>query len=166
MLFKQNSELTNLKSLAKALSEELSNLRSTIESLKQSIVKQQKQIAELQSKLSVEVEPSSPSISTDDPYIHSKPTQVPSADIPTMVTSLIAEEKVKDKWRLNLIVHQLIESTKTDAQKRKEYDIQEISRVIQNYLGVSASITNTVRLESRGAKPQLLKISVKKKLQF
>ena len=52
-----------------------------------------------------------------------------SADIPTTVASLLAEEKEKDKRQLNLIVHQLLESNETDTQ-RKEYDIQETSKVI------------------------------------
>ena len=74
--------------------------------------------------------------------------------------SFLAEEKEKDRRRLNLIVHQLIEPTETDTQKRKECDVKETSNVIRKYLGVSASITNAVRLGNKGAKPRLLKISV------
>ena len=73
--------------------------------------------------------------------------------ITSMVASLLAEEKEKDKRRLNLIVHQLLEPTDTDPQQRKECNIKESSDIIQKYTGVSVSVTNAVRLDNKGAKP-------------
>ena len=63
-------------------------------------------------------------------------------NITSTVASLLAEEKEKDRRRLNLIVHQLPEPIETDPQQRKECDIKETSDTIQKYLGVSVSITN------------------------
>ena len=109
------------------------------------------EIAALQSKLPIEAQPSSPSMSTGDPTPVSKTMLVSNTDIPTTVASLLAEEKEKDRRRLNLIVHQLMEPTETDAQKRKQRDLQETANVIQNYLGVLASMTNAVRLENKSS---------------
>ena len=44
-------------------------------------------------------------------------TQATNTDITTTVASFLAEEKEKDRRRLNLIVHQLIEPIKIDTQK-------------------------------------------------
>ena len=123
-------------------------------------VLQQNETAALQSQLSIEAQSSSPNTNTNEPIPLSKPTQVSNTDITTTVASFLAEEKEKDRRRLNLIVHQLEEPTETDAQKRKECDVKEISDIIQKYLGVSATLTNAVRLGSKGDKPRLLKISV------
>lgn len=134
----------------------LSNQASEIKDLKKLL---QSLTADL-TNLSKKVTNQETSTSSDGPVPFSNPAQVASSDIPTTVASLLAEEKEKDRRRLNLIVHQLIEPTESDVQKRKECDIKEASNIIQNYIGVSASITNAVRLGKKGAKPRLLKVSV------
>lgn len=70
------------------------------------------------------------------------------------------EEKEKEKKHLNLIIHNLEEPTDEDGLARKEADIQKASKVIHDYLGVSATINNAIRLGKFGAKLCLLKISV------
>jgi len=61
---------------------------------------------------------------------------------------------------LNLIVHQLAEYKQEEPQSRKAEDI---SKLIQKYLVVTSTVTNAIRLGSKGAKPRLLKISVSSK---
>ena len=139
----------------KALEQRITDLEKEL-----SMIKQQNKTAALPSQLSTEAQSSSPNMNTNEPIPLSKPTQVSNADINTTVASFLAEEKEKDRRRLNLIVHQLAESDETDAQKRKECDVKETSDIIQKYLGVSATLTNPVRLGIKGAKPRLLKISV------
>ena len=141
----------------KALEQRITDLEKEL-----SMVKQQNKTAALPSQLSTEAQSSSPNMNTNEPIPLSKPTQVSNADINTTVASFLAEEKEKekDRRRLNLIVHQLAEPNETDAQKRKECDVKETSDIIQKYLGVSATLTNPIRLGIKGAKPRLLKISV------
>ena len=66
----------------------------------------------------------------------------------TTVASSLAKRRDKDRCgRLNLIVHQLTEPTETDV--KKECDIKETVDIIQNYLGVSATVNNAVKLGSK-----------------
>ena len=81
----------------------------------------------------------------------------------TFTQSSLPSFPKKDKRQLNLIVHQLTESTKEDPQSRKTEDIHVSSNLIQKYLGIPVTITNAIRLGSRGDKPRLLKISVSSK---
>ena len=154
-----HKEIDSLKATIQTLSDEIKTLKS-----KESIdcLSGEEQMSyPTNQKLS----PNSDSTITliSDSVTQSNTCTIPS--ITSTVTSLLAEEKEKDRRRLNLIVHQLAEPTETDPQQRKECDIKETSDIIQKYLGVSVSVTNAIRLGNKGAKPRLLKISVGSKQQ-
>ena len=83
-----------------------------------------------------------------------------SSQIQSMVNSFINEEKEKAKRRLNLIVHNVTESTNEDGLIRKKHDIDYVTSTIQQYLGVNVTINKAFRLGQRNNKPRLLKISV------
>ena len=83
-----------------------------------------------------------------------------SSQIQSMVNSFINEEKEKAKRRLNLIVHNVTESTNEDGLIRKKHDIDYVTSTIQQYLGVNVIINKAFRLGQRNDKPRLLKISV------
>ena len=54
-------------------------------------------------------------------------TKLPvSYDITSTLTSILAEEKEKEKRKLNLIIHKIPESTDDNAQIRKAYDLRQI----------------------------------------
>ena len=61
---------------------------------------------------------------------------------------------------MNLIVHNLEESSATDGPARKQDDIKKCLSVFQTHLGLSLSITNAFQLGQRSEKPRLLKISL------
>lgn len=92
--------------------------------------------------------------------LSAKHTNGSSTDITTSLLSVMNEEKEKDLRRLNLIIHNLVEPTQEDGLARKQADIQKVSKVIHDYLGVSTTVNNAIRLGKRGAKLRLLKISV------
>ena len=96
MTCKHDIQLINLTNIVKTLSEELPNLKSTLSSLTETIKQQQDEIAALQSQLPTEVKLSA-NMSTDDPTPVPKHTQLPNADIPTTVASLLAEGKENDQ---------------------------------------------------------------------
>jgi len=83
--------------------------------------------------------------------------------IATMTASLMSEEKEKEKRKLNVIIHNFPESTLEDAQARKQDDIKNINSLLAKYVGVSASISNAVRLGKKLESPRLLKIAVSSK---
>ena len=80
--------------------------------------------------------------------------------VTTVINSFLNEEKEKAKRRLNLIIHNIPESTDGDGLTRKKHDIDFIISAFQQYLGVNATINKAFRLGQRGSKPRLLKISV------
>ena len=59
--------------------------------------------------------------------------EYPGTDV---VKSFIAEEKEKAKCHLNIIVHQIPESTATEGPIRKQEDIQQVTSIFYKYLGV------------------------------
>jgi len=72
-------------------------------------------------------------------------------------------KKEKEKCQLNLIVHQLEVTTQKEPQARKAEDIEVCSKLIRKYLGLSSTVTNAIRIGSKGVKPHLLKLSVNSK---
>ena len=77
------------------------------------------------------------------------------------ISSVINEEKGKQKKRLNLIVQNMAESDADQPQTRKEKDITNFWGILTSQLNVQAHITNGIRLGKKGgSKPRLLKVSV------
>ena len=77
------------------------------------------------------------------------------------VSSVINEEKDKQKRRLNLIVHNMTESNADQPQTRKEQDIANFQDILTSQLDVRAHISNAIRLGKKGGpKPRLLKVTV------
>ena len=54
----------------------------------------------------------------------------------------------------------VIESLEEDASARKSDDINKVTSLFSDYLGVTCSVTNAVRIGKKGTKPHLLKVSV------
>ena len=91
------------------------------------------------------------------------PPNVPAKDanaISSAVSSVINEEKEKSKRKLNLIVHNLPESSKDNGDDRKQEDISSVSGILDKYLGISVNIAKAFRLGQRRDKPRLLKVTV------
>ena len=77
-----------------------------------------------------------------------------------MTESIVSEEKEKEKWKLNLILHNYPEPTSTDSQARKKEDIENISTLLNQYVNAPATIANAIRLGKRSEGPRLTKITV------
>ena len=50
----------------------------------------------------------------------------------------------------------MIESLEEDASARKSDDINKVTSLFLNYLGVTCSVTNAVQIGKKGTKPHLL----------
>ena len=85
-------------------------------------------------------------------------SQPPTSDmLRNAVSSVINEEKEKQKRKSNLIVHNMEESSADQAQSRKEHDITAIQDILGSQLEVQPRISNVVRLGRKGGpKPRLL----------
>lgn len=81
-------------------------------------------------------------------------------DVSQAVSSCMSEEKEKQKRKLNLIVHNLPESTLDEGQQRKSDDICKTTDIFKEVLQVNSKVTNAVRIGKKGDKMRLLKITV------
>ena len=95
----------------------------------------------------------------------SSPSNLSVESIATMTASLMSEEKEKEKRKLNIIIHNLPESTVEEAQARKQDDLKNINSLLTKYVDVSASVSNAVRLGKRTETPRLLKVTLSSKEQ-
>ena len=84
-----------------------------------------------------------------------------SDDITSTLISILAEEKEKEKRKLNLIIHKIPESNHDNAQTRKAYDLHQINTILQKHLNTESTIDNAIRLGKKYlAKTRLLKITI------
>ena len=77
-----------------------------------------------------------------------------------IAATLVAEQKDKEKRQLNLIVHNIDESSATPGAERKSEDIAKVSKLLQEVLKVSCSITKAFHIGKKRERPRLLKVSV------
>ena len=76
------------------------------------------------------------------------------------MSSVINEEKEKFKHKLNLIIHNLTESSKESGDARRQEDISSISNILLKYIGISVKVEKAFRIGQWKDKPRLLKITV------
>ena len=91
------------------------------------------------------------------------PLNLPAKDtntLSTAVSSVINEEKEKSKRKLNLIVHNLSESSKESGDDRKQEDIAVTTKLLDKYMEIPAKVVKAFRIGQRKDKPRLLKITV------
>ena len=83
--------------------------------------------------------------------------------IASMTASILSEDKEKEKRKLNLIIYNVSESTHTEAQDRKQDDIQRVTSLLAEYVGVTATVSNAICLGKKSEnseKSRLIKITV------
>ena len=98
---------------------------------------------------------------SESPPAHLSSQSSTPDELRNAVSAVINEEKEKQKRKLNLIVHNMDESSADHAQTRKEHDITMIRDILGSQLEVKSCISNAIRLGRKGGpKPRLLKITV------
>jgi len=75
-----------------------------------------------------------------------------------LALSLVVEQREKEKRQLNVILHNLPESTAHGGVKRKEDYIKKCISIFQDYLVSPVSITKAIHLGRKADKPCLLKL--------
>ena len=123
------------------------------------------QVNELSTKMNQEsnIEMATDALPSTQAQVSSNQSELSVESIATMTASLMSEEKEKEKRKLNIIIHNLPESTLEDAQARKQEDIKNINSLLTKYIGVSTPISNAVRLGKKLESPRLLKVTVSTK---
>lgn len=81
-----------------------------------------------------------------------------------LATSIVAEQKEKEKRQLNLILHKVEESAEGPSNRKKD-DISKATSLFSEYMGVETTVTKAIRIEKKGTEPRLLKVSVVNSLE-
>ena len=67
-------------------------------------------------------------------------------------SSILCEERERDKRRLNLILHNIPESTNSNNDVRKQDDIDTAATIFNQHLGIPTSVSNATGLERKALK--------------
>ena len=76
-----------------------------------------------------------------------------------LATSIVAEQKEKEKRQLNLILHKVEESVEEEPSNRKK-TIYKSYLTFTEFVGVETTITNAIRIRKKGIKLRLLKMGI------
>ena len=102
------------------------------------------QVNELSSKISQSLHEQDKEMATDtSPSEQEKQSSrsPPSLDeITASFSSMMTEQKEKEKRTLNLVLHNIAESDDSVAANRKKHDIDSTTDVLQHYIGIAATI--------------------------
>ena len=95
---------------------------------------------------------------------------ISSESVVSLTTSFVAEQKEHEKRELNLVLHNVPESTAPDSSTRKQEEIAKINAIFNEYVNVKPTINNAIQLGKKDAnKSHLLKNTVdstQEKLQY
>ena len=80
--------------------------------------------------------------------------------VATITVGVVDEQRECEKRKLNLVLHNVPESTKQSGPERKADDISKVEKLLHDYLGINPTISNAIRLGKKSDRPRLLKISV------
>ena len=153
------------------VSEELTQLLKPVvdnhTSLQKSISKVSSEIEKLNnqySEVEVKLNQLSKSMELKDSSHSSTTSQGITPDsIANIAYTLVNEEKEKERRQLNLILHNVKESESQVSSVRKDEDTRTATAILKDYLNVTASIINCLRIGKKREdpnKPRLLRIVV------
>ena len=97
---------------------------------------------------------------THTPRPSNPPSQISEESVVNIAASITTEQKEKEKRRLNIIVHNIEESSAEDGKTRKTHDVERCADLFRTYLGATVTTDKAFRLGKRSSKPRLLKISL------
>ena len=81
--------------------------------------------------------------------------------VSSITVSVVDEQREREKRKLNLIFHNVAESTKLDGIARKNDDIDFIKALLHDHIGIDPTISTALRIGKKSSdKTRLLKVSV------
>ena len=138
------------KSINTTLSNRFNNLSDQVDKLSSRIL-------EIQQEISKETTTYS---NPDDQGLSEIADNAPQFKLSKAFSSMLSEEKEKDKRKLNLILHNIPESTNSISDVRKQDDTDTAAAIFNQHLGIPTSVTNATRLGKKGPKPKILRVTV------
>ena len=132
-----------------ALNNRFTHLKDELNSLSAKICTNVKEIT----KLDNQIKGCTPGTNDD--------TKLPMKSVSQLATTIITEQREKERRQTNLIFHNIDESVSKEPQIRKQHDINEVTKLLNECLNTKCSIKNALRIGKKGQrqKPHLLKIT-------
>ena len=120
------------------------------------------QVSKLSSKLSeMKSEFAKNSFANDQHMTESADNAPPQrSNLSKTFSTILSEEREKDKRRLNLILHNVPESDDPNSEARRQNDTDTAAAIFNQHLGIPTSVCNATRLGKKGAKARLLRVAV------
>ena len=144
------SDQGNLKSINTTLSNRFDKLSDQVDKLSSRIL-------EIQQEISRETTTNS---NPDDQGLSAIADNAPQFKLSKAFSSVLSEEKEKDKRKLNLILHNIPESTNPSSDVRKQDNTDTAATIFNQHLGIPTSVTNATRLGKKGTKSRILHATV------
>ena len=66
--------------------------------------------------------------------------------VATITVGVVDEQREREKRKLNLVVHNVPESTKQSGPERKADDISKDDKLLHDHLGINSTISSAIRL--------------------
>ena len=66
--------------------------------------------------------------------------------VATITVGVVDEQREREKRKLNLILHNVPESTKQSGPERKADDISKVEKLLHDHLGINPTISNAISL--------------------
>jgi len=86
---------------------------------------------------------------------------ISTESVASLTTSLFNEQREREKRKLNMILHNMPESTASESIARKKDDIMKVTSMLKDYISVKPTISKAVRLGKKGSdKRHLLEITI------
>ena len=67
--------------------------------------------------------------------------------VATITVGVVDEQREREKRKLNLVLHNVPESTKQSGPERKADDISKVEKLLHDHLGINPTISNAIRWE-------------------
>lgn len=97
----------------------------------------------------------------DDTITTDLPSLLANNSVSSITVSVVDEQREREKQKLNLIFHNVAESTKPDGIAGKDYDINFIKVLLHDYIGIDPTISNAIRIGKKSSdKTRLLKVRI------
>lgn len=139
----------------------ISDLTSKVDAIAKEVSTSSTTLGLLKDQL-VNLEAPATAMSIDDNTITTDPpSPLANNSVSSITVSVVDEQREREKRKLNLIFHNVAESTKPDGIARKDDDINFIKVLLHEYISIDPTISNAIRIGKKSSdKTRLLKVSV------
>ena len=138
----------------------ISNLTSKVDKIVEEVSTNSTKLGSLKDQLENLEAPVTTMLTDEDTTTVDPASPLGNNSVNSITIGVVDEQREREKRKLNLIFHNVAESTKPDGMARKNDDISFIKTLLHDHIGIEPSISNALRIGKKSDKTRLLKVSV------